>query len=154
MSKIIDQLRATPTSLEVCIGAALGMFKGKIHELPPFLATHVKDYAAQKFQAAMLRAEQAGNATEAQHLMDLFTSIYGKPGEKYMNADLQMWVIYWNPADYPGEHVARMHSAKDGASSQVVKGTIEELRERFDTMGLVNIGRYTGDDPCIVEVWI
>lgn len=152
----MDQIRATPTSLGDSIKFALCTFNGKGPEqFAAHIGAHVKDYAAQKFQAAMLRAEQAGNAAEAGHLADLFTTIYGAPGERMMKNELVMWVIYWNTKDFPGEHVARLHSSKTGASpDQLVRGTIEELRERFDSQGLVNIGRYQQDDPCIVEAWI
>jgi len=150
-----QQMKGTPTDMRTAISVALGTYNGKgVDGLVAHLGAHIKDYAAQKFQAAMLRAEQAGNAAEAGHLADLFTTIYGAPGERMMKTDLQMWVIYWNTSDYPGEHVARMHSSAQGSTSQLIRGTVEELRDRFHSQGLVNIGRYQQDDPCIVEVWI
>ncbi len=150
MSEIIKKLRGTPTNLLEAVHVAFGSYPaGPIANLPEHVALHIKDYAAQKFQAAILRAGEE----ESLRLAALFQTIFGLP-YKTDQADLKMWVIYFNPKDYPQQHIARLHTARTGATDQVETGSLDELREKFDHMGLSNIGRFQNDDPCIVEVWI
>lgn len=70
---------------------------------------------------------------------------------------LAIWTIYQNPSDFPGKTVARCQHVIHGAAAaqgETIEGSLEALRERFRSMGLVNIGREPGDDPVIVEVWL
>ena len=66
-----------------------------------------------------------------------------------------MWVIYRSPADFPGKTVARRFEVRDQntATEDLLEGELADLRKRFQSMGLVNIGRMPQDDFCIVEVW-
>lgn len=68
------------------------------------------------------------------------------------------WVIYKNPKDFPGvEYMARLWvSDAKGAhpTSQALIGSIEELEQLFQRLGLVRIQPHRGDDPCIVGSWL
>lgn len=72
---------------------------------------------------------------------------------------LKMWVIYWNPIEYPGKAVARRWIAGpkipviDPDSKPLIGRTVEELRGLMP-VGLYRMERSPGDDPSIVEVWM
>jgi hypothetical protein len=76
------------------------------------------------------------------------------PGDDF----LPLWVIYWNPSDFPGKHVVRRHLAgpdhnvPDRTPTAVVD-TLEEARAAIPT-NTINLRRFPNDDPCIVEVWV
>lgn len=143
-----------PNSISETIQFALATFpRGNPIVMVNHFVSHIKDHASQKFQVAIIRAEMAGRHDEAERLLDLFNNLYGK-AERHMGNELKMWVIYENPKDHPGKTVARMHTTLSGASDHLIEGSLDELRERFDSQGLVNVGRYQQDDPCIVEVWV
>ena len=68
-----------------------------------------------------------------------------------------LYVIYWNPKDYPGKHVVRPWRI-DAPEARPVglaveADTLDAARELLPD-GLVNLGRMEKDDPCIVETWI
>lgn len=106
-----------------------------------------------KFTAAIITAKLLNKNHEANILLNLFDDLHGPMG-KEMENDLKMWVIYKNPKDYPNETVARLHTVQKKATGQILTGDLDSLRQRFDSQGYVNIGRFENDDPCIVEVWI
>jgi hypothetical protein len=71
---------------------------------------------------------------------------------------LPMWVIYWNPRDYPCRYVVRRWLV--GASGAVaddepnaVVDTLDEAR-RSVPQGLACLNRAEADERQIVEVWI
>lgn len=71
---------------------------------------------------------------------------------------LSQFVIYWNPADYPGQYVIRRWLIRVGAA---VPGkvaclceSLELARSVFGWAGLVCLARSPGDDPVIVETWM
>lgn len=70
---------------------------------------------------------------------------------------LPMWVVCDRPLDYPNGFVGRMHVAsavEHGPTDRAVFGaTLNEVRQQLPR-GLVNIGRQTGDELQIVEVWL
>lgn len=70
---------------------------------------------------------------------------------------LSNWVIYFKPTDHPEGYCARRFEVTDKvqATEDFIKDvTLEQLRERFESMGLVNMGRSPEDDPVIKEIWI
>lgn len=125
--------------------------KMSINEQSILIASHCKDFAAQKFTVALMRAK---TSDEADRLEQLFAQIYGAPERSIYDSILDMWVIYKNPSDRPTESIcARLHTS-NGPTDQLIEGTIESLRERFSSQGFVNIGRNVNDDPVIMEVWL
>jgi hypothetical protein len=75
-----------------------------------------------------------------------------------MNNELHMWVIYWNPSDYPHRYVVRRWSVAAGSASGddepvAVVETLDEAR-RSVPLGLVHLGRSQADQRQIVEVWV
>lgn len=72
--------------------------------------------------------------------------------------NLHIWTIYFKPSDHPDGYCARKHTLLEGESKpggELLTGsTIEQLRERFSSQGLVCIGREPEDDSVIVESWI
>lgn len=72
-------------------------------------------------------------------------------------AALSMWVIYYNPTDYPGKTLARRWDVTtvDTPTNEIlVSDNLLDLRVRFESMGLVCLGRSPEDDPVILEVWV
>lgn len=115
------------------------------------IKAHVQDYAAQKFQVAMMRAK---TPDEADRLEKLFKAIYQVAESSQDESILNTWIIYNNPSDLSaGTICARMHTI-NGPTDQMIEGNLESLRERFSSQGLINIGRNVNDDPVIVEVWL
>lgn len=73
---------------------------------------------------------------------------------------LDIWVITFNPSDFPGMYVLRRQEMVPGIEGPVidrdalVSKTIEPLRHRMRLQGLHNLGRDPNDDAVIVECWI
>lgn len=85
---------------------------------------------------------------------------------------LTVWVIYFNPTDYPGKYVLRAHDVFAGNPEPVIRPTcvvrssLEEARAACPTFQmhehdgrtyateLVRMERHPSDDPTIVETWI
>ena len=68
-------------------------------------------------------------------------------------ADLELWVIYEHPKEYPDKYVARKWIL-DKPSSEVVFGnTIEEARLAIPK-GLTRFLPDKEDDKVIVEIWL
>lgn len=71
-----------------------------------------------------------------------------------MDNTLPIWVIYFNPADFPGQYVARLWKL-DQPTDQIITGkTLEELRETFSSQGLVCLTRDPSDPAVVVESWL
>ncbi len=70
---------------------------------------------------------------------------------------LQMWVVYNNPADYPGKWVVRLYLIGRGGAGvpagAVVADTLEGVRAAIPP-GLQRLERHAADDPVVYEVWI
>jgi hypothetical protein len=71
---------------------------------------------------------------------------------------LSLWTVYWSPNDYLNQYVARRWEIGAGpepraTTDMFVANSIVELR-RLIPSGLMNLPRFSEDDPCIVEVWI
>lgn len=66
---------------------------------------------------------------------------------------LDIWVIYENQVDYPGEFVARKFQ-NEHATKNVIRGaSLFAVREQLPK-GLVLLPRNPLDEPQIVEVWL
>lgn len=70
---------------------------------------------------------------------------------------LTLYVLYFNPSDYPGQYVVRRQHVKDGRLAidveVLVFKTLTTARRHIPA-GLVNIGRMPDDDPAILEAWV
>jgi len=72
---------------------------------------------------------------------------------------MSVWVVYFNPRDFPGRFVARrhdiLHDKPDpvASSEHFVRNTLREVRETIP-LGLICMNRSPGDDAKIVETWI
>lgn len=70
---------------------------------------------------------------------------------------LNMWVVYDRPRDYPNKIVARrwlIDKEAHPTDEFIEANSIDEIRERFDQVGLVRLERNPQDDACIVETWM
>lgn len=70
---------------------------------------------------------------------------------------LNIWVVYANPADYPGEFVARrwiVHGVGKPTDDIRRAAALSELRDWLMAHGLVRLERHPTDDPCIIETWL
>jgi len=66
---------------------------------------------------------------------------------------MNTYSIYEHPADYPDDFVVRRWENTDPKELVGTAKTLEAAR-KYVPHGMVNVGRYAQDDPCIVEVWI
>lgn len=70
---------------------------------------------------------------------------------------LKVWVITYNPSDFPGKYVVRPQVADaEGVSPMAeyyVEDTLNEVRRHVPD-GLCCLQRDPNDDPVIVECWI
>ena len=70
---------------------------------------------------------------------------------------MELYVVYFNPSDYPGMYVVRRQVAGRGTVTPDrrplgVSTTLDQVRCSLPP-GLTLIPRHPDDDPCIVEVW-
>ena len=65
---------------------------------------------------------------------------------------LIMWVIYEMPTAFTA--VRWDVTDKEKLTGHQISGELKELRDRFESMGLFNLGRDPKDDPRIVETWL
>jgi hypothetical protein len=71
---------------------------------------------------------------------------------------LNVWTVYYNPADFPDKYVARRFECKgpDGpfaTEDMRLADSLAEIRNLIPP-GLYRMEPWQGDDPCIVETWI
>jgi hypothetical protein len=70
---------------------------------------------------------------------------------------LEIWTVYRNPKDYPGQFVARKCFATAPkptvTTDMFVADSLDEIHALLPR-GLMRIPRYEADDPAIVEVWL
>lgn len=67
---------------------------------------------------------------------------------------LSIWVVYDHPRDYPSNFVARRFEGEEATKDIMVCPDLEVIRRQLYLRGLVKLGRWEGDDPAIVEVWL
>ena len=68
-------------------------------------------------------------------------------------ADLELWVVYKHPKEYPNKFVARKWILDKPSSETVFGNTINEARLAIPK-GLTRFLPDTQDDKCIVEIWL
>lgn len=73
------------------------------------------------------------------------------------NDELNQWIVYDHPTDYPNVWVARRWtvSARGVTPTDDVRtaDTVEELRQPLRDAGLIMLTRSPEDDPAISEIW-
>lgn len=74
---------------------------------------------------------------------------------------LWIYVVYFNPKDFPGEYVIRGQSPNPDGTIEaearcIVASSLEVARKMLHQIrpGLVLLARHPEDDPVIVETWI
>jgi len=67
--------------------------------------------------------------------------------------EVELWTVYNHPLDFPDKYVARRFLNDKPTKEIKVGGTLNAVRSQLPR-GLTNIGRQSGDDPFIEEVWI
>jgi hypothetical protein len=72
---------------------------------------------------------------------------------------LKMYVLYFNPADYPDKWVLRRFTVRhEGPLADQVPLSVEDSKEKaliyLPTHELYRLPRDPGDEPQIVEVWL
>jgi len=86
--------------------------------------------------------------------LEIDPALFGNP-----NGNLNCWVLYDNPKDFPGQAVARKFTIDARADPQptnehVVASTVAPLRIGLQKSGRVPFQRDPQDDPAIVEIWV
>lgn len=71
---------------------------------------------------------------------------------------LDMWTVYENPSDYPGEYVARrfvVAMGRYGPTTDVVRGdTLEQLQDKLNGLGRTWMPRHHDDEAQVLGVWL
>jgi hypothetical protein len=69
---------------------------------------------------------------------------------------LYLYVIYDHPKDFPTKFIVRRWSVLNEPLPDAGCNAADTLLEarKLIPRGLVNLGRYPADDPCIAEVWV
>jgi len=67
--------------------------------------------------------------------------------------NVELWVVYKHPKDYPDKFVARKWILDKPTSEVVIGNTIEEVRIAIPK-GLTRFLPDVTDDPVIVEIWL
>lgn len=69
---------------------------------------------------------------------------------------MEMFVVYWNPTDYPRKYVVRRFIIQSqpipDREPWIVRDTLEGARETI-LYGLVHVPRAPSDGAVILEVW-
>ena len=71
-----------------------------------------------------------------------------------MNFELNIWVIYDHPTDYPDTYVARRWVGEKPTDDILLSPDLEAVENQLAEWGLTMIGRYSEDDPKIMSVWL
>lgn len=71
---------------------------------------------------------------------------------------VDMWTVYENPSDYPGEFVARrfvVAMGRYGPTTDVVRGaTLDALQAQLNGLGRTWLPRMPDDEPQVLGVWL
>lgn len=65
----------------------------------------------------------------------------------------EIWTVYDHPADWPDWFVARKWVLDTPTGEVKLARSLDGVR-RMLPRGLVRMGRFEGDDPVIVEIWL
>lgn len=85
------------------------------------------------------------------------------PPENTLESDLAgaltFYVVYWNPADFPGRWVVKRVCVRDFevATESAFWGeaeTLNQLRNEFKPPTTITISRHDQDDPVVWETWV
>jgi hypothetical protein len=75
----------------------------------------------------------------------------------YLRSFLVMWVVTWNPSDYPRQAAVRPRyiaaGADHGLQAVLLADSLDAVREQLP-LGLTKMDRSPNDDPRIVEIWV
>jgi hypothetical protein len=71
-----------------------------------------------------------------------------------MSGDLEMWVVYESPIEFPNSFVARRWTSQTPTQNIIIGPDLDQLRALLAARGLVCLSRFADDDPKIVEVWM
>jgi hypothetical protein len=66
---------------------------------------------------------------------------------------MRLYVIYQNPADFPGLYVCRVFENDRPTREHWTGRTLDEVRSQLPA-DLSRLPRADSDDPVIVEVWV
>jgi hypothetical protein len=71
---------------------------------------------------------------------------------------MEQFVIYFNPTDYPGQYVVRRweistEGLRPDPEPRAVVSSLAAARAAVPP-GFVGFGRFPGDEPQVVEVWL
>lgn len=71
---------------------------------------------------------------------------------------IKIYVVYFNPSDFPGRYVRRIQCTEKGhilysPTLFANEATLDALRDKIP-MDCVRLDRHPEDDPVIVETWI
>jgi hypothetical protein len=79
-------------------------------------------------------------------------------GSRGKKDDLLMFVVYNNPADFPGETVVRKYAIDGNGQTLpcgiVYRGSIEYIGDVMSKSGRAFIPRHVSDDDCIIGTYI
>jgi len=72
--------------------------------------------------------------------------------------ELEMWVVYDHPRDFPNTFVARKWTVGNGRAERptddiIVSPEITALRKMLALKGLICTVRHPTDEPQVMEVW-
>lgn len=67
--------------------------------------------------------------------------------------ELEIWVVYYDPLDFPGLYVARKWLTDVPTKERYIGDTLEQVRQCIPE-GKILLMRDPSDDPKIVEIWI
>jgi hypothetical protein len=69
---------------------------------------------------------------------------------------MPLFTIYDRPSDYPDGFIARMFLTGriEIPTLITVLGSLEEIQEKLEEVGLTKMARAEHDDPKIVECWV
>lgn len=69
-----------------------------------------------------------------------------------------IWVVYWNPTDYPNKYVARRFriNQRDAAptSDVMITPVYSYIKDIMEGMGLTKLPHSEVDEPHIIENWL
>lgn len=66
---------------------------------------------------------------------------------------LILWVVYFNPSDFPGKWVVRKWILDQPTHEHFLADSLEGIRSAIPK-GLYRIEREPGDDAVIIETWL
>lgn len=67
--------------------------------------------------------------------------------------ELEIWVVYYDPLDFPGLYVARKWLRDVPTKERYIGDTLEQVRQCIPE-GKILLARDPNDDPKIIEIWI